>query len=218
MILILNCDFDENPETNGAQLIASHLRKKSIRTEIKNVFENEFPDKLEKFDRIIITGSRAAVYVGYEWIAELSGLIKKIDKLNIQTLGICFGYQMVAETFGGSVIKSKSREEGFAEIKLTDEGKNNLLFNSFPDKFAAYQSHEDVVKKFPAGSVTLAENNSVQAYQFRKFYCVQFHPEILPETAVKMATRDNKNIEKILNAVPTTYIKTADVLFNFANL
>ena len=80
MILILNCDFDENTQTNGAQLIASHLRKKGLESEIKNVFENEFPDDIKKTGRIIITGSRAAVYDDREWIANLSDILKRILK------------------------------------------------------------------------------------------------------------------------------------------
>ena len=216
MILILNCDFDTNAETNGAELLKNQLKKLGENSERFNVFENQFPEDLKIYSGILITGSRASVYEKADWIKKLSELVKSIDRLEIPTLGICFGFQIIAQSLGGEVKASGSFEEGFSEIELTPEGKKNFLFMGVSPKINVYQSHGDIATKLPEGSVVLSKNNhSTQAYSIRNFSCVQFHPEVLPPTARKMALRDGKNIENILNSINDDYSETLNILYNF---
>ncbi len=215
-ILILNCDFDKNPETNGAHLIKSHLDGNDIA--IKSVFENEFPDKNEisSYSRVIITGSRASVYDSTEWIKNLINIVKTMDKNNTPTLGVCFGFQIITEAFGGKVENSGYFEEGFKTAALTNSGKKHFLFSGFPQRFMAYQSHGDVATKLPDNAVILAKDeNSIQAYSLRNFNCVQFHPEIIPETAIKMALRDGKNPNDVINGIDSDYNLPVVLFSNF---
>jgi len=218
-VLILNCDFDKNLETNLAQLIYSHLIRFSINDVIiRNVFENQFPDEeeLKASAGIIITGSWASVYENLEWINKLSALIRLIDKLEIPTLGSCFGYQIIAQALGGNVQASGKFEEGFKSVKLTKEGMNDSLFDSFPQQFKVYQSHGDIVNVLPKNSTVFAKSaNSYEAYKIKNFFAVQFHPEILPKTAIKMAIRDGKDINKILDSVDNSYKLPLNVYLNF---
>ncbi len=215
-ILILNCDFDKNPETNGAHLIKSHLAGNDVA--IKDVFENEFPDKskISSYSHVIITGSRASVYDSAGWIKNLVDVVKTIDKDNTPTLGVCFGFQIIAEAFGGNIESSGHFEEGFKTVALTDSGKRHFLFSGFPQRFMAYQSHGDIATKLPDNAAILAKNgNSIQAYSLRNFHCVQFHPEILPETAIKMALRDGKNLNNIIGGVGSDYNLPVVLFSNF---
>lgn len=215
-ILILNCDFDKNPETNGAHLIRSHLTGNDVA--IKNVFENEFPDKNEisSYSHVIVTGSRASVYDNMEWIKNLIDVVKILDKTDTRTLGVCFGFQIITEALGGEVKKSESFREGFETIELTNNGKKHFLFSGFPQRFMAYQSHGDAATKLPDNATILAKSkNSIQAYSLRNFRCVQFHPEILPKIATKMALRDGKNPDKIINGVSSDYSLPAVLFSNF---
>lgn len=218
-ILILNCDFDKDPETNLAQLIHSHLIQFGIKDVIiRNVFENQFPDEeeLKACSGIIVTGSWASVYEDLEWIKRLATLISLIDKLGIPTLGLCFGYQIIAQALGGNVQASGKFEEGFKLVELTIEGLGNSLFNGFPQQFKVYQSHGDVVNVLPKNSIALSQStNSCEAYKVRDFFAVQFHPEILPETAVKMAIRDKKDVNKILDSVDNNYKLPSNIFLNF---
>ncbi len=217
--LVLNCDFDKNPSTNGAQLMHAHLADLTDAI-IKDAFENQIPDESElgSYDCVIITGSRAAVYEGREWIKKLSEVVLAIDRLEIPTLGVCFGSQLIAQSLGGNVENSGKFSEGFARISLNSEGKAHWLFNGFPETFDVYHSHGDVATKLPEGSTILATNeNCSQAYAIRNFLCVQFHPEITPDVAAAMAARDGKNMEKIMNSVRNDYKIPLNVLFNFIN-
>lgn len=219
-IAIFNCDFDEDLDTNGAELARSCLFNIGLnRNEIviKNVFENQvlIKTELKTYDGIIITGSRASVYEKREWISKLLDTIRAIDKLNIPTLGICFGFQAVAQALGGNVVFSGKYEEGFKTVRLTKSGKENVIFNKFPEKFKVFQSHWDVVDTLPKNSTTLAKNNMLEAYTIRNFFCVQFHPEVLPDAAIKMAIRDRKNRQFILNSIDIKYNLTLNILSNF---
>lgn len=219
MLLIINCDFDENPETNGGQLLLAHLKKiGSADVRIINAVENRITGAdLDVCDAAIITGSRASVYDGAEWVENLFYAVRVLDKLNIPTLGICFGFQVVAEALGGKVRRGESFEEGFTAITVTQEGSESVLFKSLPKTFFVYQSHGDVAA-LPKASVILANNpHSLQAYSLRNFSCVQFHPEILPATAEKMALRDGKNLDAIMNGVGRNYSLPLDILSNFVH-
>ncbi|MFH1630914.1 MAG: type 1 glutamine amidotransferase [Candidatus Aenigmatarchaeota archaeon] len=220
-ILILNCDFDPSPETNGAVLIRKQLLnygydENNITT--TNLFDNQFPEKntLSSFSRIIITGSRASAYGNTPWVKKFLDLIHMIDDLSIPTLGICFGFHAVTQALSGNIRLSDVGEEGFVEVKLSQDGINHPLFNDFPQQFLVYQSHCDIIEKFPLNAVLLAQNNhSIQSYAIRNFVCIQFHPEITPSVAKTMAVRDGRNIKQILNSVDENYNLPTKIIENF---
>ncbi len=215
-ILILNCDFDSSAETNGAQIIKRQLNSIGIwEIAIRNAFESSIPEdeEMRRYDRIIITGSRASAYDNEEWIKNLARAIRKLQNLNIPTMGICFGFQAIAEALGGKVEASGSYEEGFGTIHLTEEGKAHPIISHLKEDPMVYQSHGDIIKKMPKDAVALARNeHSLQAYALGKFLCVQFHPEITPEIATKMAVRDGKDVGKILNGVKNDYKLASEVI------
>ena len=220
-ILILNCDMDKSKITNGSSIINRLLHKKykNARVDIYNSFEERFPSyrDLRNYDRVIITGSRASVYEDEKWIHEMKEVIAKIDRLGIPTLGICFGFQIVAEAFGGKVVHGERFIEGFRKIRIT--GKNIPIFYGIGLKDKFYESHEDILRKMPKGGRIVAKQDGrTEAYVLRKFYCLQFHPEILPDIATIMAERDGKKTSKILNGVGANYETPANIIYNFIDL
>lgn len=178
-ILILNCDIDENKETNLGYIINKHCKDAVI----FDVYKNKFPSKLN-YDKIIITGSEAHVYENREWIVKLEKLINEIDNKKIPTLAICFGMQAVTEALGGQVKRSLDIEYGFKTIQLNSK------------KINVYEHHHDAVTKMPNGSIELSRNDfSLQAYKIRNFLCLQFHPEITLKEAVKSAKEHNRVLD-----------------------
>lgn len=215
-IIILSCDFDEIYDTNGAQIIKRHFKSMGISAEIKNIFAGESADTAS-YSGAVITGSRASVYENLSWVKSLQETVKKLDYIHLPTLGICFGFQAVAQALGGNVRSSGKFEEGYKQVELTREGINHPVFRGFPLTFKAYQSHGDIADIIPEGAEILATSESgIEAYALRNFFCTQFHPEILPETAVKMAARDGKDIGDILNSVEMSYSMTNGILKNFS--
>jgi GMP synthase (glutamine-hydrolysing) len=104
---------------------------------------------------------------------------KGIFKLGIPILGICYGMQCIAEMLGGKVKHTQEREYGKVELFIDD---NRNLFAHVPGNFTCWASHGDLVKKLPAGFQVIAHtlNTPVAAIANpkKKFYAVQFHPEV----------------------------------------
>ena len=131
-------------------------------------------------DAWIITGSPRSVYDEEGWMLELEENIREKAKCNKPILGICFGHQLIAKSFGGRVeVNPNGWELGSYSINLTEHGKYSPLFKNIEDKVIVYESHQDSVTVMPDGAIELAYNTKcIQAFQLHDIlYSVQFHPE-----------------------------------------
>lgn len=103
---------------------------------------------------------------------------KKIFKLGIPILGICYGWQLTAHLLGGTVI-SGHKEYGPANLKID---VSDPLFNGVDSFTKVWVSHGTTVVKAPKGFTLTAETDSVKmaasADLKRKIFGVQFHPEV----------------------------------------
>lgn len=97
--------------------------------------------------------------------------------LNIPVLGICYGMQAMADALNGEIAASTAREFGYTQ--LSTEGPNPLIPEGVHQ---VWMSHGDQITKLPEGFSRLAttENTPLAAMGnlTRKFYGVQFHPEV----------------------------------------
>ena len=123
------------------QLIARRIRELGVFSEIINHKKaNNLKLYQPEVRGIILSGGPLNVYENNKYKFE-----KKILKLNIPILGICFGHQILSKEMGGKVKKSNHREFGFAEIKKI---QNSLLTNNFFNKNKStnvWMSHADQV-------------------------------------------------------------------------
>jgi GMP synthase (glutamine-hydrolysing) len=105
---------------------------------------------------------------------------KDIFDMNIPILGICYGQQVLIDNFEGTVKKSSIREYGRAELVIDDKSD---LFNNIENTIKCWMSHGDAADKIPKGFKVIAHTeNSFSASiadQKRKFYGIQFHPEVV---------------------------------------
>ena len=105
----------------------------------------------------------------------------------VPVLGICYGMQTMAEQLGGSVESSYHKEFGYASVELIAK---SALFNNVEDSVGengnglldVWMSHGDKVASIPADFVTVGQTAScafgAMANEDKKFYGVQFHPEV----------------------------------------
>ncbi len=107
--------------------------------------------------------------------------------LGVPVLGICYGMQTMAEQLGGKVVNASHHEYGYAEVRA--HGHSKLLIDIQdrvePDGkgwLDVWMSHGDRVEELPSGFKVIAENASTpvagMADDARRFYGVQFHPEV----------------------------------------
>ncbi|MBI3799158.1 MAG: gamma-glutamyl-gamma-aminobutyrate hydrolase family protein, partial [Deltaproteobacteria bacterium] len=153
------------------------------RFEVIDARKEELPEP--HYAGVIITGSAASVYDGAAWIARSEDFLRQAADRAIPLYGVCFGHQLLAQTFGGQVEKCRHGWElGTVTLALTAEGRNDPLFAGVPESFLAQASHGDVVAELPAGAVPLAQNDhwAYQAFKLgERIWGTQFHPEFTPE-------------------------------------
>lgn len=107
----------------------------------------------------------------------------RIFMLGIPILGLCYGHQLMAHHFGGTVVSGAAREYGIATIKLQATNyKLPTLFHGVRHETVVWMSHGDHVEKLPKNFIQIATtgNRSIAAMADRKrrFYGFQFHPEV----------------------------------------
>jgi GMP synthase (glutamine-hydrolysing) len=110
-----------------------------------------------------------------------------VFELGVPVLGICYGMQTMAVQLGGEVEVGLVREFGYAEIRARGHSK---LFCDIQDRnneaghglLDVWMSHGDKVTLLPPGFTVIASNAITQiagmADEARRFYSVQFHPEV----------------------------------------
>lgn len=98
--------------------------------------------------------------------------------LGVPILGICYGFQLLADMLGGRVRPSSRREYGHAHLRVMSHCP---LFEDLPESFSVWMSHGDEVYELPHGFQVVArtENAIGAAYHpQRQLYGLQFHPEV----------------------------------------
>jgi len=160
------------------QLIARRIREFGVFSEIishKKININRITK--ENISGIILSGGPLNVYENDKFKFD-----RKILKLRVPVLGVCFGHQILSKELGGKVKKSKYREFGLATIAKVS---NSILTKNFFNKVNTsnvWMSHADQVSKMPKGFKVVAstKNSKLTIIENSKdnFYGVQFHPEV----------------------------------------
>ncbi len=164
------------------QLIARRVREAKVYCEIhpcdvSDAFLREFAPK-----GVILSGSHASAYEDSTLKAP-----QAVFELGVPVLGICYGMQTMAQQLGGKVEAGKLREFGYAEVRARGHTKllDGLQDSAGPNGeglLKVWMSHGDKVVKMPRGFKLMASTDACpiagMADEERKYYAVQFHPEV----------------------------------------
>ncbi len=111
------------------------------------------------------------------------GISFDLGDVGVPVLGLCYGMQMMAVAYGGSVSSQEQREYGFAEIRRTIPSR--LLDAAFDASggsgMTVWMSHGDTVTAPPDGFDVLATSGgeaAAMADEKKSLYALQFHPEV----------------------------------------
>ena len=125
---------------------------------------------------LVLSGGPASVYA-----PKAPHPDPRIFDLGVPVLGICYGMQLLAHYLGGKVEPGQKREYGKGTLQIKDRACE--LFVTLPAKLQVWNSHGDKLTKLPTGfkPVAVTENSSYAAIEDRerKFYGLQFHPEVV---------------------------------------
>ncbi len=181
------------------QLIARRVREAGVYSEIHSYEVDDQKIKDFKPSAIILSG-------GPESVTSLNGFRapKLVFDIDVPVLGICYGMQTMAEQLGGKVANSNLREFGYAQIRA--RGHSDLLKDIQDETNSeghgllnVWMSHGDQVESLPEGfkSIASTDNTSIAAMadETRKFYGLQFHPE------VTHTTQGSKILERFIHQI-----------------
>lgn len=146
-----------------------------------NLHQGEPLPNLDKVSGVVITGSPAFVTDLAPWNFAGADYLREAHAREIPILGICYGHQMLAWAFGGSVdFNPQGREIGTVPVVLSAQAVTDPLFQSLPAQFKVQVSHLQSVLERPHDAVLLASNDFDINHGFRigrSTWCLQFHPE-----------------------------------------
>jgi GMP synthase (glutamine-hydrolysing) len=159
------------------QLIVRRIREFGVFSEIVSHKKIKSSQIKHNIKGIILSGGPLNVYQLKNDLFD-----KKILKLEIPILGICFGHQILSKFNGGKVKQSKHREFGLANIYKKKDSP--IIKNFFNQKktIKVWMSHADQVFKLPKTFRVIASSDNskfaIVESKLEKFFGVQFHPEV----------------------------------------
>ncbi|MHB1171970.1 MAG: glutamine-hydrolyzing GMP synthase [Lacisediminihabitans sp.] len=158
-----------------AQLIARRVREANVYSEIVPHTITAAEVLAKNPAGIVLSGGPSSVYE-----AGSPSLDPGILQLGVPVLGICYGFQVMAQQLGGEVANTGLREYGATAVTLT--GAGGMLLAGQPAEQTTWMSHGDSVSKAPEGFTVLASSGSTPVAAFasdeRRLYGVQWHPEV----------------------------------------
>ncbi len=160
------------------QLIARRVREEGVYSEIVPYQKAEAAFAAMNPKAVILSGGPASVHQEGAPAAPAS-----LFEAGIPILGICYGEQTMTRQLGGTVEAGQHREFGRAEVEVTGDCALFAGVWQAGQKYPVWMSHGDRVTGLPAGfrGVASAPNapNAVIADEARRFYGLQFHPEVV---------------------------------------
>jgi len=156
------------------QLIARRVRECNVYCRILPCFA-EWEEIAEYRPRaIILSGGPASVKEDAAPICD-----PRVFEAGVPILGICYGMQLMGKFFGAEIDRVHKREYGHATLHIHDKKD---LFHGLEDTETVWMSHGDGLLTVPEGFEVIGStrNSPIAAIRDkkRKFYGVQFHPEV----------------------------------------
>lgn len=184
--------------------VTKWAESKSHQIDSTRLYLNEqLPSSVDHFDLLVIMGGPQSPATTIEECPHFNAkqeidFIRKAIEEDKAVLGVCLGAQLIGEAFGAKFDHSPNREIGVFEVSLTDAGKNDPYFSSFPPHFLVGHWHGDM----PG----LTESSEVLAYSkgcprqivrySPKVYGFQCHFEFTPDAILEMINHCSDELEQ----------------------
>jgi GMP synthase (glutamine-hydrolysing) len=167
------------------QLIARRVRELNVYCEIHPF--NHLPELTPEIKGVILSGSPCSVLDKNAPRIDLGRFIG-----NIPLLGICYGAQLMADSYSGKVLPSEIREYGRARLDKLDS--HFELLKEVPVNTQVWMSHGDTITYMPEKFQVIASTATIEIAAFKlkdhPVYGIQFHPEVTHTTEGKTVLRN----------------------------
>jgi GMP synthase (glutamine-hydrolysing) len=168
--LVLVVDFG----AQYAQLIARRVREAKVYSEIVAHTTPVSEILAKRPAAIILSGGPSSVYAD-----GAPSIDPKLFKAGVPLLGICYGFQAMADALGGVVERTGKAENGRTSVVVESVAN---LFSGQPQEQSVWMSHGDSVTKAPSGFVVTASSPNAKVAAFenveKRLFGIQWHPEV----------------------------------------
>ncbi|MBV9730391.1 MAG: glutamine-hydrolyzing GMP synthase [Pseudonocardiales bacterium] len=159
-----------------AQLIARRVREAQVYSEVVPHTAPVAEILARKPAAIVLSGGPVSVYA-----QEAPRIDPALFEAGVPVLGICYGFQAMADALGGTVHRTDTREYGRTELQVLDGG--GVLHRDLPGRGPVWMSHGDAVTAVPDGFTVTARSAGAPVAAFedigRRLAGVQYHPEVV---------------------------------------
>ena len=150
--------------------IGSALAARGAHAEVYR--QHQLPVDLDGVDALVVLGAVESVLDQGDdgWYRREQALLRAADARSVPILGVCFGAQALADTFGGAVQRLDRPEVGWTTIRT---GRPDVVPEGPWLNF-----HTDAVVPPPGAEIIAVSDACVQAFRLGPHLAVQFHPEV----------------------------------------
>jgi GMP synthase (glutamine-hydrolysing) len=160
-----------------AQLIARRVRECHVYSEIVPSSMPVSEMMARKPTAIILSGGPSSVYA-----TGAPPLPEGLFEAGVPVLGICYGFQLMVQSLGGTVARTGVAEYGATAFRSSGSGSSRLLKGA-GSELRVWMSHGDTCTVAPPGFAvtgsTAATPVAAAEDPSRRLYGVQFHPEVM---------------------------------------
>jgi GMP synthase-like glutamine amidotransferase len=164
-------------------------------------YDGDFPDSLEGYDGIFLSGSPHGAYENIPFIHAEHDLIRDAGERRIPMLGICFGSQILASALCGrdQVFRRPTCEIGYKDLAVTAAAAEDALAADWGETVHMFVWHNDEVRHDHPDMVILAASddcpNQVWRHASVPAWGIQGHPEITKAQAPVWFTENRARME-----------------------
>ena len=181
-----------------AQLIARRVREARVYSEIVPHTMTAEDMLAARPAAVILSGGPASVYAD-----GAPGIDPALFDSGVPVLGICYGFQTMAQALGGEVGRTGTREYGRTRA---DVDPASCLFAGTPAQQTVWMSHGDAVRAAPPGFTVTASTAQTPVAAFedrdRRLFGLQWHPEVMHS---EFGQRALENFLRVGAAIPATW-------------
>ncbi len=225
----------KNITREGPGLLEEELKERGIGYTVADLDQGQNFPPVKNYGAVIVLGGPDSANDENEKMENELARIREAIAANIPYLGICLGLQTLVKAVGGKVVKSPTKEVGFIDpggnsftVGLTDEGKQDPLFEGLDHTFNVFHLHGETVEL--TDDMALLAIGKFCRNQIAKVganaYGIQCHFELTPEMFEMWINEDpdllqldKEQLRANFEAIRDKYIQVGRQLFkNFLKI
>ena len=222
--------LSNGPKRVSFARLDERFASEGLEVDIRWAFQGEFPDSLDGYAGIFLSGSPHGAYEDVPFINREHELIREADGLGIPMLGICFGHQILASALCGrdQVFRRADCEVDYKWLDVAPEAARDPIAGEIGERVHMFVWHNDEVRAGHPDMQVLATSDLCpnQIFRFRdhKVWGIQGHPEVTREQAQMWFEDSRPRLEKDgvvvddLKAAASDALPAKTMIHNFARL